>query len=185
MCSRHTARVTTTAIALSILVHLTNAADVPAPVLRETQHEVAAMFGDIGVHIEWSEARATRGAEAIRVILLPYETGALRLDQRMILGAAMGSPAGVGMAWVFYRRVTAEANHHGVPIDRLLACAVAHELGHLLQNSPAHTNSGLMRATWDRLDFRHAARGRLRFTSDNEERFASFVTARGIETPVP
>jgi hypothetical protein len=52
-----------------------------------------------------------------------------------------------------------------VPVSRLLACAIAHEIGHLLQTEPAHEPSGLMRAVWTRTDFRQLSAGRLRFTS--------------------
>jgi hypothetical protein len=176
--------VTAAIIALSIVVHLTNAADIPGSVVRDAQAEVTAMFRNIGVDIEWSDAHATRGLDALRLTLLPYEPGALRLDRNMVLGAAMTTTRGVGKAWVFYRRVTAEADQHNVPVGRLLACAIAHELGHLLQGAPSHSDSGLMRAVWSRFDLRRAAQGRLSFTSTDVEQFTSFLTTRGIETTV-
>jgi len=45
----------------------------------------------------------------------------------------------------------------------VLACAIAHELGHLLMPDNAHAASGLMRAGWRRDDFNRADQGQLRF----------------------
>ena len=39
----------------------------------------------------------------------------------------------------------------------VLACAIAHELGHLLQRSPQHTANGVMRKAWNRRDYIRAA----------------------------
>jgi len=49
----------------------------------------------------------------------------------------------------------------------VLACAIAHELGHLLQRSPQHTSNGVMRKAWSRRDYIHAAGGRLEFTLED------------------
>jgi len=64
---------------------------------------------------------------------------------------------------VFYRRVQAEADRYQVSIGSVLACAIAHELGHLLMPDTAHAASGLMRAGWSRDDFNRADQGQLRF----------------------
>ena len=48
----------------------------------------------------------------------------------------------------------------------MLACAIAHELGHLLLPTAGHSDLGLMRAWWDRDDFGRAERGQLRFSAE-------------------
>ncbi len=46
----------------------------------------------------------------------------------------------------------------------LLGFAMAHELGHLPQGSPAHAQDGLMVAKWNATDLDHAASGLLQFS---------------------
>jgi hypothetical protein len=59
--------------------------------------------------------------------------------------------------------VEAEANRYGVSLVLVLACALAHEVGHVLMPDHGHSQEGLMRACWDRDDFNSADRGQLRF----------------------
>ena len=161
-------------VALTIVIHLTNIAGVPATVMRDAQQQVIEMFRDAGVDVRWSaDGCSRRDAGAVRLTLLPYETGALQRDHRAILGAAMPSSDGIGTAWVFYNRVEREAERHGVAIAPVLASAIAHEIGHLLQRTPGHADRGLMRAAWNHADYLRAINGRLRFSAADAEQFES------------
>jgi hypothetical protein len=156
------------AIALSLVLHLSNAAGVPAPILAKAQAEVVRVYRDIGVDVEWSP-RSTSGLArmaAIHVIVLPYETGDLRQRPNTVMGAAIRTTQGTQVAYVFYRRIESESAQYAVSPAFVLACAIAHELGHLLMPEEVHdrhANAGLMRACWDRDDFRRAHMGQLRF----------------------
>jgi hypothetical protein len=48
----------------------------------------------------------------------------------------------------------------------VLACAIAHELGHLLLPMRGHSAAGLMRACWSRDEFQRAEQGQLKFSAD-------------------
>src|ERR1044072_9388656 len=91
--------------ALALIVHVTNLAGVPTVVLRDAQTEVAALFRDIDITIEWQDD-ALRDAAHVegRLILLPREEGALRGSFVRGLGAAVRNEGGGGTAWVFYDR---------------------------------------------------------------------------------
>jgi hypothetical protein len=155
----------TTFLALAIVIHLTNAADAPASMVRDAQAHVTALFHEIGVDITWSsDGSAARGERVLRLTLIPIEGGALLEGPRPVLGAAMPNGRGGGTAWVFYRRVERAAERHAVAVTPVLACAMAHEIGHLLQIVPAHSGRGVMRADWGHGDYVGAAGGRLRFT---------------------
>jgi len=156
------------AIALAVALHLSNAASVPVPTIAKAQAEVVRMYRDIGVAIEWSPSGVLRGdqPQAIHVILIPYETGDLQQRPKTVMGAAIRTPRGTQVAYVFYRRVEAEAAQYGVSPAFVLACAIAHEIGHLLLPDGfqrGHSRAGLMRPCWDRDDFRRADMGQLRF----------------------
>jgi hypothetical protein len=53
------------------------------------------------------------------------------------------------LATVYYDRVTWKAGRMGMPTNRLLGRAVAHELGHLLLPPSAHESGGIMREAWN------------------------------------
>jgi hypothetical protein len=152
-------------VAAALVVQLLNPSAAPAAIVRQAQAEVTRVYADIDVPIEWSaeSAAAADRASAIRLVLLPYETGDLRRRERQVMGAAIRTSEGNAIAYVFYRRVQAEADRYQVSIGSVLACAIAHELGHLLMPDAAHAASGLMRAGWSRDDFNRADQGQLRF----------------------
>ena len=168
-----------TFIALAIVIHLTNVADVPDWIVRDAQQQVTDLFRDAGVEVRWEIGGQSRGhVEAVRLTLLPHATGALRDHGRAVLGAAMPSSNGIGTAWVFYQRVAREAERHGVAVAPILAGAIAHEIGHLLQQERGHTERGLMRACWNRADYLRASAGRLRFSVADAAQFGSGIAAR-------
>ena len=55
---------------------------------------------------------------------------------------------------VYVDRVYSVAQGAGVEAHRVLALAIAHEIGHVLINSNTHASSGLMRADWVRHQLR-------------------------------
>ncbi len=71
-----------------------------------------------------------------------------------------------GNAAVFLSRVgQLEASNLGIiDFSGLLGHVIAHEIGHLLLNSSAHSSEGLMRADFRRVDLKKAAQRQLRFT---------------------
>jgi hypothetical protein len=149
----------------ALVVQLLNPSGAPAAIVRQAQEDVTRVYADIDVPIEWSTESLTAADQpaTIRLILLPYETGDLRRSERQVMGAAIRTSEGSAIAYVFYRRVQAEADRYQVSIGSVLACAIAHELGHLLMPDAAHAASGLMRAGWSRDDFNRADQGQLRF----------------------
>jgi hypothetical protein len=123
------------------------------------------------VHLEWDDAsESSADPSDIRVVLLPYETGDLRRSETQVMGAALRTPRGNSLAYVFYRRVEAQADHYRVSTGLVLACAIAHELGHLLLPHSTHAATGLMRARWTRDEFNRAEQGQLRFLPDDVAR---------------
>jgi len=154
-------------IALTFVIQFANLAGAPDAVVRDAQAGVADILGDIDVQVQWiapSDPVASR-ERTLYLTLLRYEAGALKQTNHQVLGAATRTEFGTGIALVFFQRVVEEADAYAVPVSRVLACAIAHEIGHLLQTEPRHEPSGLMRAVWSRADFRRASAGNLRFAS--------------------
>jgi hypothetical protein len=151
--------------AAALALQIANYSGAPPSLVHRAQQEVTRVYAEIGVPLEWGEPSdaATDASPAIRIVLLPYETGDLRRSELPVMGAAVRTPGGAAVAYIFYRRVQAEAGRYQVSADFVLACAIAHELGHLLLPSRAHAPEGLMRACWRRDEFRLAEHGELRF----------------------
>jgi hypothetical protein len=160
--------VLTSAAAIVLVIQLVNLADVPPPLVREAKPLVEDVLRDIDVTVEWAgPSGAARGdAPIVRLTIVPREGGALRLREGSVMGAATRTPLGTGVAWVYYQRVLDESERYSVSVSRLLACVIAHEIGHLVRASPDHEPDGLMRAVWTAADFRRASTGGLRFATD-------------------
>ena len=65
-------------------------------------------------------------------------------------GCAVHTAGGNLVAYAFYHRVRDLAHRYDVSTEQVLACAIAHELGHLLLPVRGHSADGLMRACWSR-----------------------------------
>jgi len=83
-----------------------------------------------------------------------------------VLGTAFPSLGTRGNAAVFlsHIRQLVAANAGVIDVSRLMGHVLAHEIGHLLLNSSAHSLDGLMRAGFRRQDLEKATRRRLTFT---------------------
>jgi hypothetical protein len=159
-------------LAAALVLQLTNFSDAPPAIVHAAQEEVTRLYAEIGVPIEWSERQPS-----IRIVLLPYETGDLRRHENQVMGAAVRTGGGSLLAYAFYRRVRTLADHYDVSTEQVLACAIAHELGHLLLPLPGHAPAGLMRACWSRDEFYRAERGALKFSPDEIARIRAGLDA--------
>jgi hypothetical protein len=151
------------AVSIAAVLQLANLSAAPASVVASAQAEVVRVYSAAGVSVEWT-AEAPADRRSIRVVLLPLESGGLRQIGDTVMGAAVWTPLGNGVAYVYYRRVEEHAALHNAPPERVLAYAVAHELGHLL-GTRGHSPTGVMRACWRQSEFRQAASGALGFSS--------------------
>jgi hypothetical protein len=152
------------AVSIAVVLHLSNLSGAPAAVVSSAQAEVVRVYAAAGVSMEWTSAAPAANVRSIKVILVPLESGDLRRVGDTVMGAAVWTPLGNGLAYVFYRRVEEHAALHNAPPERVLASAVVHELGHLL-GTRGHSPTGVMRACWRDSEFRMAAAGALGFSA--------------------
>jgi hypothetical protein len=170
-------------LAAALVLQLHNLAGAPPAVVATAASELTRVYDEFGVHVEWDPAAAARvsGREIVRVVLLADQTGDLRHTPAIVLGAAVHTPSDSGVVYVFYRRIRAEAERHSVSTALVLACAMAHELGHLLMPGGGHSSDGLMRASWTGDDFHRADQGLLRFSP---RQIALMRMAADLQPPV-
>jgi hypothetical protein len=101
---------------------------------------------------------AARTSSAPRTDTTPLVLGEAFIDTR--------ERAGV-LATVFVDRVELIAGLSETDATLLLGHAIAHELGHLLLGTNAHSVSGLMRAQWSSADIRRRARADWMLTTED------------------
>ncbi len=154
-------------LSIALLLRLHDFAGAPPPVLHKAERELARVYDTIGVHVEWDHAAQHADERAaLHVILVAHEGGDLRRTRDSVMAATLWTTRGTPVVYVFYRRVEAEAARNGVSVDLVLACALAHEVGHVLMPEHGHSQEGLMRARWGQDDFHRADQGQLRFSAD-------------------
>ena len=152
------------AVSIAVVLQLSNLSGAPASVVSSAQAEVVRVYAAAGVSMEWRSEAPADDVRSIHVVLVPLESGDLRRIADTVMGAAVWTPLGNGLAYVFYRRVEEQAALHNAPAERVLAFAVVHEIGHLL-GTRGHSPTGVMRACWGESEFRQAAAGVLGFSA--------------------
>jgi hypothetical protein len=149
----------------TVNVRLYDQAGVATPLLDQAKADVQRVLGEAGVQIEWLEVppESSGGRFTVQVVLRRRPTGFA--GGPTVMGSTLGaSHETSGTSFVFLDRVLQRAHEREQDVARVLAYAIAHELGHLLLPYPAHSETGIMRAEWDGDDLRHIASGMLRFT---------------------
>ena len=151
----------------AIRLQMDNAADVPAAVLEKSQGEVARIFADAGLGVEWTE---TGPRFAVQIVTRAYGYGSASSPA---MGVALRKPGGA-TAQIFFSHVQAFARTYHVDVSTLLAYVIAHEIGHLLLPYMPHSATGLMRAEWDTALVRELRAGSLTFTDAQVKRILMF-----------
>jgi hypothetical protein len=85
-----------------------------------------------------------------------------------VLGYTQTAPEKRGVrGYVFWGRVDRASLAFTARLDRVLAVAIAHELGHMMLPNGKHAKGGLMAGPWDAGHFRAASAGLLAFSQDS------------------
>lgn len=79
---------------------------------------------------------------------------------------------------VFWNRCEGMHRDSGVNAATLLGTVAAHEIGHLLLGSNAHSAMGIMAPHWEQEQLRHAGMGSLLFTPEQSVRMRTRIRSR-------
>jgi hypothetical protein len=142
---------------LTISLQMINEAEVPAGVLAESQEHVTRIFARAGLTVLWSDT-----GPGLTVQIVPQVLGYARAGSP-VMGVALRR-ANNAKAQIFFKQVQDFARLHRIDTVSVLACVIAHEIGHLLLPGTPHSPTGLMQAHWDRALVHNAATGSLTFT---------------------
>lgn len=150
-------------------IRIFNLARVPKRDLSRAEDEVTRIFGDADMAVHWAEGsledsaslitdfsannstatgcKVARDARELRLQLLPRAPHGF--DART-LGFSLPCAAFGIDSTIFIDRCEGVTYHTPASFSKVLAYAIAHELGHLLLRSAEHTQTGLMSARWDK-----------------------------------
>lgn len=134
--------------------------DVPLGVDLQAQAIASKIFAQIGVAIRWRRGLASCPPRAIR-ISLSHNT-----PQTQAPGAlASAFLAERCRITVFYDRITRAGKQ--VPEPILLGHVLTHEITHILQGTPRHSDHGMMKRRWDGKDYSQMSRKWLEFEGED------------------
>ena len=167
---------------------------VSSDTLRMAQDAAAVVLKDVGIDVRWHDC-GQKTVPSIGVSnrcgqpLAPNElmlsiqdkgagSGARNLSMGFTVVSRRPQEYQPVLSTVFADVVAMIAHDAGVDARRLLGYAVAHEIGHLLLNSPEHTQTGLMRALWSKLELRAGRGADWVFSSEEAETMRHAIAAR-------
>jgi hypothetical protein len=142
--------------------------NVSEAIARSSAGVTTNVFQSAGINVQWvhqepgyrslSDERCKTGTTHVLVIL--SRTSPRKNDERVLAEAAVGGPI-----TAYYHHIQTSARRHRVDTDVLCGYVLAHEIGHVLLRSREHSNSGLMRSSWDNEDYGSMIARRLHFDS--------------------
>lgn len=156
---------------LSLTLTVASCKELSERTLQQAEEEAARIFRQIGITLRWRDIKfesvpAQQSDRYVGVDLrIVSQAGAVPLSKKGLAATQWreGSPA---TAVIMLDRATSLAGERQVPLEVVLGCLIAHELGHILLRSPRHSPFGIMRNPWNPDDLQKAKAGHLGFTDD-------------------
>ena len=134
--------------------------------LVSAQGLATKIYQQAGVTLRWTvdETKADRTLTLVITtsVMAPPGLG----SDSMGIAPSPGNGTRGTTAYIFMDRIRAFASSHRLAVKYVLACALAHEIGHLLLPPNAHRPDGIMRDTWHPKLFPPHAVGVLGFPPD-------------------
>lgn len=147
-----------------VTVYVAGASVVPVRVLGKAQLLANDMFADAGVRIDWRRGEPSPsllGRQRAILIEMLNNTP----DERRPGVFAFALPYEGVHIDVFYDRVQAATRSLSTP--NVLAHVLVHEITHILQGLSRHSEKGVMKAYWNRMDYEQMDRAPLSFTEED------------------
>jgi hypothetical protein len=165
-----------TAPEITVLVY--DSAHTSPLVLEQAEREASRILGAAGVEISWlncpkgirnTKETCHHSLNSAEFVLHILQTGKASTD--FVFGLSFLDENGAGTYCdIFFNRIEEAHRDSGINISRLLGAVAAHELGHLLLGSHAHSNMGIMTPRWVGEALRSMNMGRLLFTREQASR---------------
>jgi len=165
-----------------VAVLVIDSAGILPSVLRQGEAEAARVFSMAGIEIDWANCPKASdvqhacppAASSKQFVLHIVSDGKTSTDS--VFGEAFLGEDGSGKYCdVFYSRIQSARRDAGANVAEILGAVAAHELGHLLLGSRAHSHTGIMEPVWERESLRQIGMGTLLFTPDQAVRMKARI----------
>ena len=132
-----------------VVIELKNPSALATPWLDRARVLVARIYEGAGVSLRWTIDDASGADKTLTIVLttssaLPRGLG----SDAMGVAPSPGDGTRGTTAYVLLDKVSSFAATHRLAVAPVLACALAHEIGHLLLPPNAHRADGVMRDRW-------------------------------------
>ena len=167
-----------TAVCTIVTIRVIDQSALPGWVLWPATAKASRLFSATGVCLAWKGATGVSRQEALQAndemqmlaesIELLIKSSSADEHKGALAFAAPFARTGVRIT-IFYDRIAALRSASAPAAETILACVLAHEIGHVFLRTNGHSESGLMRATGKSGDFGQMAHGLLAFTPVDAE----------------
>ncbi len=174
----------------TVRVWVIDAVGLDEKTLAAALDKAQVIFGDAGVRVLWirclgqanqAELNVCQPDDTNKLFLRIVRQPAIGFGSRHALGQAFSGEVGSQYATVFHDRVLAMVASRKPGSEALvLGHVIAHELGHLLLGTSAHSRFGLMAAGWSAAELERAPAGLLEFSSAEAATIRAAVIRRNI-----
>lgn len=171
---------------LALTVQVINNVNAPEAEVREAKAEAGWMFKKAGIDIDWVECSPpTQG-------ILEPACGAIDHPMIFVLSIKAGEPPNGSATAMGFALMQGYSNHGAALYPRIkdvvksnpeyenssiLGSVLAHELAHLVFRTTEH-GDGVMRAKWERGDYRAMAQRKLGFNRGQAEKLRAMLAVR-------
>jgi hypothetical protein len=139
----------------TVVIRVNNVVGVDAGLLQLAEARATDVFSQIGVRLTWVEiptlVRQQTAAMCTLVLVNAHQNSGPYSDVQVALGYAEPQ---LHRAWIFWDRIDARSSR-STSVAIVLGDAIAHELGHLMLSTRAHSDAGIMQPSVE-LRFRSA-----------------------------
>jgi hypothetical protein len=116
--------------------------------LLKAQQLAATIYEAAGVTLDWTN-EPVMSARSLTIVLTTIAAAPAGIGaESMGVAPSPGDGSRGTTAYVYIDRVKSFSATHRVASEYVLACALAHEIGHLLLPPNAHSANGIMRDSW-------------------------------------
>jgi hypothetical protein len=165
----------------TVLIYMVNQSLVPVEIRKTGEAVAAQMFAEIGVHLVWRFRQPAAG-QAQREHAIVIEIATKRPRDVSVNSLASAQPF-EGSAIAIYYQALKWAERDIRMARQLYAHVMAHEIGHILQQTATHSRTGIMKATWTGNDYSLMRLASLHFEPRDVEAIHAGLDERNARSP--
>ena len=182
----------------TVTLRVLNEGAVDARVLVLAKKEAARIFARSGIELVWFDCEPSGSAEWGSVSPCQRDLGPAEFWMRFITRGRLLSTESTGdilgfteleesrisnTSVVRYAAAVDAAGKWRAGVDQILGAAMAHEVGHLLLGTSAHSAYGVMCGYWGRVQFERIGQGQLCFTASQAKKLREQIGNR-VRSPL-